>query len=68
MRAEERPGEQVADVPVSDKALERQPFHGVHQAGIVTPRLAGMIAAFDVFANTPHEVSLWRCLWSLPRW
>lgn len=56
-RAEQSAGEQVADAPVSDKALERQPFHGPHQAGVVTPRpAAGMIAVFDVLANTPAEV------------
>ena len=31
--------------------------HGVHQAGIVTPRPAnGMVAAFDVIADTPEEL------------
>ncbi|WP_027232957.1 iron uptake transporter deferrochelatase/peroxidase subunit [Phyllobacterium sp. UNC302MFCol5.2] len=49
--------EQVTDAPVSDKTQERQPFYGVHQAGIITPRpAAGMIAAFDVLASTPEDV------------
>ncbi len=57
LRAEESTGKQVADAPVSDTTRERQPFHGEHQAGIVTPRpAAGMIAAFDVLTRTPQDV------------
>ena len=49
--------EQVTDAPVSNKMQERQPFHGEHQAGIVTPRpAAGMIVTFDVLAQTPRDV------------
>ncbi len=42
-------GALVADAPSPFVAAsERQPFHGTHQAGIVTPRPAnGMVAAFD---------------------
>jgi deferrochelatase/peroxidase EfeB len=55
--AQESDGEQIADAPVSDKALERQPFHGERQAGVVTPRpAAGMIVTFDVLATSPAEV------------
>jgi deferrochelatase/peroxidase EfeB len=47
----------VTDAPVSDVTQERQPFYGAHQSGIVTPRpAAGMIAAFDVLAQTPEEL------------
>ncbi|MGH6859676.1 MAG: iron uptake transporter deferrochelatase/peroxidase subunit [Phyllobacterium sp.] len=56
-QAAEKQGEQVTDAPVSDRTQERQAFHGVHQAGIVTPRpAAGMIASFHVLAKTPDEV------------
>jgi deferrochelatase/peroxidase EfeB len=48
---------QVTDAPVSNKTQERQPFHGEHQAGVVTPRpAAGMIVTFDVLAQTPRDV------------
>ncbi|WP_062011943.1 iron uptake transporter deferrochelatase/peroxidase subunit [Aureimonas sp. AU4] len=53
--AEGRPG-QVADAPRSDQAHEIVPFHGEHQAGIVTPRpAAGMVVAFDTLAQTPED-------------
>ena len=53
----EKHEEQVTDAPVSDNTQQRQPFYGVNQAGIVTPRpAAGMIASFDVLAKTPVEV------------
>ncbi len=56
-RAAEKQGAQVTDAPVSDKTQERQPFYGLHQAGIVTPRpAAGMIASFHVLAETPADV------------
>lgn len=49
--------ESVTNAPVSDKALERQPFYGLRQAGIVTPRpAAGMVASFDVLAKTPADL------------
>ena len=49
--------ESVTNAPVSDKALERQPFYGLRQAGIVTPRpAAGMVASFDVLAKTPTDL------------
>src|SRR5262245_62081344 len=52
-----KPEEQVTDAPVSDNTQQRQPFFGVHQAGVITPRsAAGMIASFDVLATTPVEV------------
>lgn len=48
---------QVADAPQSDRSRALQPFHGVHQSGVVTARPAsGMIAAFDVLARTPPDV------------
>src|SRR5690606_22669798 len=42
----------VTNAPESDRTQERQPFYGLHQPGIVTPRpAAGMVAAFDVLAR-----------------
>lgn len=56
-RASEGHGEQVTDAPPSDRMRERQPFYGRHQSGIVTPRPeAGMIATFDVLAESPDDV------------
>lgn len=56
-RAEGKRDGQVADAPQSADTQQVQPFYGVHQSGIVTPRpAAGMIAAFDVLAKTPDEV------------
>lgn len=54
----------VAAAPVSDDVAVTQPFFGIHQPGIVTPRPAyGMIAAFDVLATTPQDlVRLFRIL------
>lgn len=54
----------VAVAPLSDRTAEMQPFYGVHQSGIVTPRPAyGMIAAFDVLAETQDDlVRLFRML------
>lgn len=54
----------VATAPLSDSTAETQPFYGLHQAGIVTPRPAyGMIAAFDVLATSPEDlVRLFRTL------
>ncbi len=52
-------GRHVTDAPVANAASadDKVPFHGVHQAGIVTPRPAnGMIASFDVVADTPDEL------------
>jgi len=47
----------VTDAPISDKTQDQQPFYGVRQSGIVTPRPAnGMIASFDVLATTPAEL------------
>ena len=38
----------------TDRAV---PYHGAHQAGIVTPRPAhGMIASFDVVSDTPEQL------------
>lgn len=57
--AAERNGqEHVADAPVGHGAAgQRQPFHGYHQPGIVTPRpAAGMIVAFDVVAQRPADL------------
>lgn len=44
-------------VPGEGPSAGRQPFHGVHQAGIVTPRpAAGLVVAFDVLATTRPEL------------
>ena len=44
--------ESVTNAPESDKLQESQPFYGVHQPGIVTPRPAtGLVASFDVLAR-----------------
>jgi deferrochelatase/peroxidase EfeB len=49
--------ENVTNAPISDKTQERQPFYGLRQSGIVTPRPAnGMIASFDVLASTPADL------------
>ncbi|WP_182085925.1 iron uptake transporter deferrochelatase/peroxidase subunit [Aureimonas sp. ME7] len=54
--AENRP-DQVADAPRLGDRPEVVPFHGAHQAGVVTRRpAAGMIASFDTVAQTPDEV------------
>ncbi|WP_427026379.1 iron uptake transporter deferrochelatase/peroxidase subunit (plasmid) [Aureimonas ureilytica] len=55
--AEQRPEAQVTDAPQSLAARDSQPFHGLHQSGIVTPRpAAGMVVAFDTLADNPDEV------------
>lgn len=48
----------AADAPEPNpSAAERQPFYGVHQAGIVTPRPAnGMVAAFNVVLRKPADL------------
>ena len=49
----------VTDAPVANVATadDRVPFHGLHQPGVTTPRPAnGMIASFDVVADTPAEL------------
>lgn len=49
--------ESVTNAPESDKTHERQPFYGVHQSGIVTPRPAsGLVVAFDVLAKNRDEL------------
>lgn len=51
------PDAQVTDAPQSTHTQDRVPFHGLHQAGIVTPRpTAGMVAAFDVLAQDRAEL------------
>lgn len=54
----------VTAAPVSGRQQQRVPFHGVHQAGIVTPRPEfGMVATFDVIADRPADlVRLFRTL------
>ncbi|SME96706.1 deferrochelatase/peroxidase EfeB [Tistlia consotensis] len=57
--------EHVADAPLGTARLQqRQPFHGPHQAGIVTPRpAAGLVAAFDVVVQSPADLErLFRAL------
>jgi deferrochelatase/peroxidase EfeB len=40
-----------------DDTLERQPFYGLHQAGVTTPQPAtSLVAAFDVLATTRAEL------------
>ncbi|MBJ6133249.1 deferrochelatase/peroxidase EfeB [Ochrobactrum sp. Q0168] len=47
----------VTNAPESDKMHESQPFHGVHQPGIVNARpAAGLVAAFDVLARDRGEL------------
>jgi deferrochelatase/peroxidase EfeB len=56
-RAAHADTENVTNAPVSDKTLERQPFYGLRQSGIVTPRPThGMVASFDVLARTPADL------------
>jgi deferrochelatase/peroxidase EfeB len=55
--AAEPEGPHVTDAPPSDHTQERQPYLGQHQAGITSARPAsGMIAAFDVLAQTPPDL------------
>lgn len=63
-RARAADGDNVAQAPVSDDTQQRQPFHGLHQSGVVTPRPAtGIVAAFDVLAPTSDElIRLFRAL------
>ena len=51
-------GALVADAPPRFVAAsEGQPFYGMHQAGIVTPRPAsGMVAAFDAVVRQPTDL------------
>jgi deferrochelatase/peroxidase EfeB len=52
-----RANESAAAAPCADYASERQPFHGVHQAGVVTPQQsAGLLVAFDVLAENRAEL------------
>jgi deferrochelatase/peroxidase EfeB len=57
-QADQPPRDQVTDAPDGTSALDRrQPFYGVHQPGIVTPRPAnGMVASFNVVAQTPADL------------
>ncbi|SIR30063.1 MULTISPECIES: iron uptake transporter deferrochelatase/peroxidase subunit [unclassified Bosea (in: a-proteobacteria)] len=51
------PASNPAAAPTSDAAAQSQPFHGLHQPGIVTPRPAtGLVAAFDVVATSLDEL------------
>lgn len=51
------PASNPAAAPPSDATAQSQPFHGLHQAGIVTPRPAtGLVAAFDVVATSLDEL------------
>ncbi len=50
---------QVTEAPSGHRsdAVQRVPFYGVHQAGIVTPRPAnGMVVSFDVIADKPADL------------
>lgn len=56
-RAASEPAQNPAAAPESDATAQRQPFHGIHQSGIVTPRPAtGLVAAFDVTATSLDEL------------
>jgi len=56
-KAASEPTQNPAAAPESDTTAERQPFYGLHQSGIVTPRPAtGLVAAFDVTATSPGEL------------
>ena len=56
-QAASEPVQNPAAAPESDATARRQPFHGIHQSGIVTPRPAtGMVAAFDVTATSLDEL------------
>ncbi|KXF78449.1 peroxidase [Paramesorhizobium deserti] len=47
----------VTNAPESDRTQERQPFYGIHQPGIVTPRpAAGMVASFDILSRDRAEL------------
>lgn len=50
--------EQVTNAPIGhEEAKSRVPFHGEHQAGIVTPRpAAGLVASFNVIADSPEAL------------
>ncbi len=53
------PAHHVTDAPVANVASveDHVPFYGRYQAGVTTPRPAnGMIASFDVIAETPEEL------------
>lgn len=51
------PGAQVTDAPQSTHTQDRVPFHGPHQAGIVTPRPShGMVASFFVLAENRKDL------------
>jgi deferrochelatase/peroxidase EfeB len=55
--AAQNSGGEAADAPVRISTQQRQPFYGEHQPGILTPRpAAGMIASFDVTADTSEKV------------
>ena len=50
-------GDQLTARPEHDAAREAQPFHGVHQSGVVTPRPAtSMVASFDVLATSRADL------------
>lgn len=56
-QAASEPVQNPAAAPESDATAQRQPLHGLHQAGIVTPRPAtGLVAAFDVTATSLDEL------------
>ena len=56
-QAASEPVQNPAAAPESDATAQRQPFHGLHQSGIVTPRPAtGLVAAFDVTATSLDEL------------
>ena len=45
-------------VPATDPTMQRQPFYGLHQAGIVTPRQGvALLAAFDVVAASRGDLA-----------
>lgn len=63
---------QVSDAPRAEPlaAGQRVPFHGIHQAGIATPRPEnGLVASFDVVASSVDDLErLLRLLTARARW
>jgi deferrochelatase/peroxidase EfeB len=50
--------DQAVPAPVVGSTTDRQPFYGLHQAGILTPRPeAAFLAAFDVLASSRDELA-----------
>ncbi|MDR3536588.1 MAG: Dyp-type peroxidase, partial [Acetobacteraceae bacterium] len=56
-RAATLPDDRRRQDPEDDGTLDRQPFYGPHQSGVVTAQpAAALVAAFDVLADTRAEL------------